>query len=124
MWEHWDSQKEDGSFWSTDMNSFNHYAYGAVYDWMFGDMVGLTVCEDGPAYEKITYRPHTDRRIGFANASLETARGRLSASWRYLADGRVRYELSLPETTTAEITIPGLASMTVTGGDHVFYAQA
>ena len=124
MWEHWNSQKDDGSFWSTDMNSFNHYAYGAVYDWMFGDMVGLTVCDNGAGYEKITYRPHTDKRIGFAQASLETVRGTLSASWKYLPDGTIRYELTLPETTTAEITIPGLPQRTLTGGSYVFYAQA
>jgi len=124
MWEHWNSQKEDGSFWSTDMNSFNHYAYGAVYDWMFGEMVGLTVCDDGPGYARITYKPLADKRIGFAQASLETGRGKLAAAWRYLPDGTVRYELTLPETTTAVITIPGLPERTVTGGSYVFYSKA
>ena len=123
IWEHWNSQKEDGSFWSTDMNSFNHYAYGSVYDWMFGDMVGLTVCDDGPGYEKITYAPHTDKRIGFAKASLQTRRGLLSASWRYLTDGSVRYELTLPETTTATVRLPGQPDRYVTGGSHVFYTN-
>ena len=123
-WEHWDSQKEDGSFWSTNMNSFNHYAYGSVYDWMFGDMVGLTVCDDGAGYEKITYKPHTDPRIGFARASLETERGKLFASWNYLEDGTVRYELILPETTTAIVTLPGQKERTLTGGSYVFYSKA
>ena len=124
MWEHWNSQKEDGSFWSTDMNSFNHYAYGAVYDWMFGDMVGLTVSEDGVGYEKVTYKPLTDKRIGFAQASLETKQGRLAASWKYLPDGTIRYELTLPATTTAVVTIPGLPEKTLTGGSYVFYSKA
>ena len=53
MWEHWNSQKEDGSFWSTKMNSFNHYAYGAVYDWIFGVSSGIKTVEDAPAYKKI-----------------------------------------------------------------------
>ena len=123
MWEHWNSQKEDGSFWSTDMNSFNHYAYGAVYDWMFGDMVGLTVSEDGVGYERITYKPHTDKRIGFARASLETKQGFLAASWKYLPDGTIRYELTLPATTTAVVTIPGLPEKTLTGGSYVFYSK-
>ena len=124
MWEHWNSQKEDGSFWSTNMNSFNHYAYGAVYDWMFGDMVGLTVSEDGVGYEKITYKPHTDKRIGFAQASLDTRQGMLAASWKYLPDDTIRYELTLPETTTAVVTIPGLPERTLTGGSYVFYSKA
>ena len=124
IWEHWDSKKEDGSFWNSYMNSFNHYAYGCVYDWMFGDMVGLTVCDDGVAYKKITYRPHTDKRIGFAKGSLETRQGKLSASWKYLPDGSVRYELDLPATTTAEISIPGQPVRMVTGGSHIFYSKA
>ncbi|MBE6713525.1 MAG: alfa-L-rhamnosidase [Ruminococcaceae bacterium] len=123
IWEHWDSQKEDGSFWSTAMNSFNHYAYGSVYDWMFGDMVGLTVCDDGAGYERVTYRPHTDPRIGFARASLETCRGTLAASWRYLEDGTVRYELTLPESTTALVTLPGHSTKTLRGGSYVFYSK-
>ena len=124
IWEHWDGIKEDGSFWDTKMNSFNHYAYGSVYDWMFGDMVGITVCDDGVGYEKINYIPHTDKRIGFAKGSLDTKRGKLSASWKYLPDGSVRYELNLPATTTAEICIPGLPRQTVTGGSYVFYTKA
>ncbi len=124
IWEHWNSQKEDGSFWSTNMNSFNHYAYGSVYDWMFGDMVGLTVCDDGAGYEKITYAPHTDKRIGFARASLETERGTLAASWKYLEDGTVRYELTLPETTTALVTIPGLGQRELRGGSYVFFSKS
>ena len=123
VWEHWNSQKEDGSFWSTAMNSFNHYAYDSVYDWMFGDMVGLTVSEDGPGYEKITYAPHTDKRIGFAKASLQTRRGLLSASWKYLPDGTVRYELTLPAATTATVRLPGQKERTLTGGSYVFYTQ-
>ena len=123
IWEHWDSQKEDGTFWSTSMNSFNHYAYGSVYDWLFGDMVGLTTCDDGAGYEKITYKPHTDPRIGFAKASLETARGSLSASWKYLEDGTIRYELTLPDTTTALVSIKGLPEKTLTGGSYVFYSE-
>jgi len=124
IWEHWNSKKEDGSFWSTAMNSFNHYAYGSVYDWMFGDMVGLTVCDDGVAYKKITYKPHADKRIGFARASLDTRQGKLSASWKYLPDGTVQYALQLPATTTAEISIPGQPTRTVTGGSYVFYSKA
>ena len=124
IWEHWNSQKEDGSFWSTDMNSFNHYAYGSVYDWMFGDMVGITVSEDGVGYEKITYAPHTDKRIGYAKASLQTRRGLLSASWKYLPNGSVRYELTLPETTTATVRLPGQPECTLTGGSYVFYTNA
>ena len=124
IWEHWDGIKDDGSFWDEKMNSFNHYAYGSVYDWMFGDMVGITVCDEGAGYKKITYAPHTDKRIGFAKGSLETRQGRAAASWRYLPDGSIQYELTLPADTTAEVRIPGLPQRTVTGGSYVFYTKA
>ncbi|MBR5140756.1 MAG: family 78 glycoside hydrolase catalytic domain, partial [Clostridia bacterium] len=101
IWEHWDGMREDGSFWSTDMNSFNHYAYGAVYDWMFGVMVGIDIPEDSAAYNKITFTPHPDKRIGFARASVETALGKISGGWTYLDSGKIRYELSVPTGITA-----------------------
>ena len=120
IWEHWDSQREDGSFWSTNMNSFNHYAYGAVYDWMFGVMLGIDVDVDGAGYEKITYAPTTDRRIGYANGSIESRRGLISSSWTYLEDGRVRYELTVPAGTTAKVCIKGIAEHTVSGGSFTY----
>ena len=73
--------------------------------------------------KKVLYAPHADKRIGFARASLKTRRGPISASWRYLSDGSVRSELSLPDATTATIRLPGQAERTVTGGSYVFYTR-
>ena len=83
-------------------------------------MVGLTVCDDGAGYRKITYKPHPDKRIGFAKASLETRQGMLSASWKYTDDGKICYELTLPENTSAVVTIPGLPERILTGDSYVF----
>ena len=69
MWEHWNSLKEDGSFWSTDMNSFNHYAYGAVFDWIFGVACGIKPCADAPGYEKILIAPHP---VSYTHLTLPT----------------------------------------------------
>lgn len=119
MWEHWNSLKEDGSFWSTAMNSFNHYAYGAVYDWIFGVAVGIKPCEDAVAYKNITIEPHPNKNLGFADASIETRNGKVRAHWYYKGD-RVYYEFEIPEGVTAKITLPSGATKTVTGGAYHF----
>ena len=120
VWEHWDGIREDRTYWSTDMNSFNHYAYGAVFDWMFGVMVGIDIPEGKTAYSEITFAPVPDKRIGFARASIETERGKITGGWTYLDSGKVRYELSLPEGVTAVVKLLGMPEKRVTGGKYTF----
>lgn len=72
VWEHWDGIKPDGTMWSTDMNSFNHYAYGAVADWMYGAAAGINSDPDRPGFEHIIFRPVTDERLNFVRASIDT----------------------------------------------------
>ncbi len=119
IWEHWDSLKEDGTFWSTKMNSFNHYAYGSVFDWIFGAALGITVDDDGAGYEKITVAPIPDRRMGFAKGSIESRHGKIESYWRYLPDGRVRYEITVPAGTKAAVKLPGKAPVAVSGKTYV-----
>ena len=120
MWEHWDSRKEDGSFWSVRMNSFNHYAYGSVYDWIFGKALGIMPDEDGAGYKKITIAPHPDKRLGFASGSIMTAHGRISVRWYYFED-TVRYEISVPCGVTANIKLPGGAKRTISGETVIMF---
>ncbi len=54
IWERWDGQKPDSSFQTPGMNSFNHYAYGAIGDWMYRNISGIDTYEEGPGYKKIT----------------------------------------------------------------------
>lgn len=119
MWEHWDSMKEDGSFWSTDMNSFNHYAYGAVGDWLFGAVAGICVLEDGAGYRHVRIRPCTDARLGHASYSIETERGTLSSSWRY-GLREIRYEFVIPQGTVAEICLPNRKPVTLGQGRYQY----
>jgi len=79
IWEHWDSRKADGSFWSTDMNSFNHYAYGSVADWMYAVPGGIRL--DHPGYAKLTLQPFADSRLHFFEASIETVQGTVRTHW-------------------------------------------
>ena len=117
IWEHWDSINENGDMWSTDMNSFNHYAYGSVFDWIYGDMLGIKVCDDGAGYKKIILAPLADKRIGYASGSINTRNGRVCSSWRYVGD-KVRYEFEIPENTIATIRIPGMPERVVKGGKY------
>ena len=98
IWEHWDGIHEDGSFWSKDMNSFNHYAYGAVADWIFEQAAGIRHAEDKPGFEELIYAPHPDKRLGWLQAKLDTRHGTVSALWVCQEDG-IRYELETPVRT-------------------------
>ena len=120
MWEHWDGIKEDGSFWSKDMNSFNHYAYGAVFDWMFGVSSGIQPSEDAPGYKKIKIAPHPDRRLGFADASIDTSYGRVRSYWYYKGDS-VYYEIEVPDECLADIYLPDGRHRQVCAGKYIFF---
>lgn len=118
VWEHWDSLRPDGSMWSTDMNSFNHYAYGAVADWMYGVMAGIQPDEEQPGYEHFFLRPIEDKRLSYVNASLETRWGTISSAWRR-ENGKIVYEFIVPDGCTASVEIGELRE-TVRGGKHVY----
>ena len=117
MWEHWNSIKEDGSFWSTNMNSFNHYAYGAVFDWIFGVSSGIK--PSAPGYKEVELAPHPDRRLGFADASIDTRSGFIRSRWYYKGDV-VYYEFEIPQGVTAHLTLPSGRKETLTGGVYCF----
>lgn len=113
MWEHWDSVRVDGSFWSSNMNSFNHYAYGAVYDWIFGVAAGIK--PSAPGYQKISLCPHPDQRLGFLNVSLRTRSGMLRTCWYYKGD-MVYYEFEVPAGAVAHLRLPSGCTAELTGG--------
>ena len=117
MWEHWNSLKEDGSFWSTDMNSFNHYAYGAVYDWIFGVACGIKPL--APAYKEVSIAPHPDKSLGFADASIDSRNGTIRSYWYYKGDS-VYYEFDIPDGVTAHITLPSGYRTTLPFGSYRF----
>jgi len=119
IWEHWDGIREDGSFWSADMNSFNHYSYGAVVDWMFEQAAGIRHAEDKPAFEELIYAPHPDARLGWLQAKLDTRHGTVSALWVCEGDG-VRYELDTP--VRARVFLGGKAQL-VEPGHYTFWTE-
>lgn len=118
VWEHWDGIKPDGTMWSSDMNSFNHYAYGAVADWMYGAAAGINSDPDRPGFEHIIFRPVTDRRLDFVKASIDTRRGTVASEWRR-ENGRIKYIFTVPEGCCASAVIGG-EKHEVGAGTHEF----
>ena len=102
IWEHWDGIREDGGFWSADMNSFNHYSYGAVADWVFEAAAGIRHDEAHPGFSELIWQPLPDRRVGWLTASLHTRNGLIRATWRYEGD-QIRYELKTPVRTLVRL---------------------
>ena len=101
-WEHWDGIKPDGTFWSDDMNSYNHYAYASVADWVFGVACGIRPAEPGFARARIA--PQPDPRLNSLSAVLDTVHGRIRSSWKYTENG-IRFEVDTP--VPAELVLGG-----------------
>lgn len=119
IWEHWDGIMEDGGFWSADMNSYNHYAYGAVADWVYGVAAGIKPLEEAPGYAKVRIAPVPDPRLDWLKASLHTRHGMVRSHWKKL-DGMWRYEITTPVET--EVVIAGETHM-VSAGTWYFYSK-
>lgn len=116
IWEHWDGINDKGEFWSKDMNSFNHYAYGSVADWVYGVGCGIKAVEEKPGFEEIIIAPKPTKKLKHLSAKIETRRGLVSSAW-YLEGNTFRYEITTPVKST--IIIDGV-SYQVDKGSYVF----
>jgi alpha-L-rhamnosidase len=118
IWERWDGIKPDGTFQTTDMNSFNHYAYGAIGDWMYRVMAGLDTDESQPGYKKITIAPQPGGNINQASAQLETLYGLAGSDWK-IDHGKFTLNVIIPPNTTALVKLPAAEKDQVTEGGIV-----
>ncbi len=105
IWERWNGIRPDSTFEPASMNSFNHYAYGAIGDWMYRVVAGLDTDEDGPGYKKIIIKPHIGKGLTKASAILQTYYGVLSSSWT-TENGNITLDVEIPANTTATVYIP------------------
>ena len=104
MWERWDGIRPDSSFEDPGMNSFNHYAFGAVGDWMYQNIGGIDVDPAAPGYRRSRIAPRPGAGLTSARASLETVYGTLSSAWRLNQQG-FELDVTIPANTSAEITL-------------------
>ncbi|WP_248508030.1 alpha-L-rhamnosidase C-terminal domain-containing protein [Streptomyces sp. D2-8] len=103
MWERWNSIMPDGSFGPVDMNSFNHYAYGAVGDWMFQNIGGISALK--PGYQRSRIAPVPGGNLTEGSGSLKTVYGLLSSKWS-TGNGPVGLKATVPVNTVAEVHVP------------------
>ncbi len=105
IWERWDGIKQDGSFQTADMNSFNHYAYGAIGDWMYKNIAGINPVVAQPGYKAILIAPRPGGNLTSASAELETVYGTVKSSW-ILADGVFKLDVVVPANASATVVLP------------------
>lgn len=115
IWERWDGIKPDGSFEDPGMNSFNHYAYGAIGDWMYRVIAGINTDENSPGFHKIIISPHPGGKLSSAQAELETLYGKVKSAWS-IDNGIFTLDVIVPPNTTAEIVLPSVTEQITEGG--------
>lgn len=118
VWERWNSYSVESGFGDVGMNSFNHYAYGCVCEWLFGYAAGIRPSKIG--FTSFTLAPIPDARLGHVNAEYDSVYGRIRSAWRYEND-QILYECTVPANTTATLIHPKTGETTLlTSGDHSF----
>ena len=106
VWEHWDGLKPDGTMWSADMNSFNHYAYGAIGEWLVRVMAGLEVDEKKPGYKHSVIYPRMGGNLEYVDAQYDSVYGPVKCRWEDRF-GETVLKVNVPVNTTATICLDG-----------------
>ena len=105
LWERWNSVRPDGTFGPVGMNSLNHYAFGAICEWLYRWVAGINPVENAPGFKQSLLKPLPNSQLRNASASLETPYGLLRSGWK-LTDSGIELEFEIPFNTAAEIVLP------------------
>lgn len=114
IWERWDGIKTDGSFQNAGMNSFNHYAYGAVGDWMYRTITGIN--QTSPGFKTFYIKPEIGGELSYANASFNSMYGEIKSGWE-LKDGEILMKVSIPANTVANVHVPASSESKIIEGE-------
>lgn len=115
IWERWDGLKPDGTFQNKEMNSFNHYAYGAIGDWMYKHIAGIQPLAEAPGYKEFVVSPKVGGGLTSAKASLESPYGHIRSAWTL--DGDVlSLDVEVPVNTRAQLVFNNAVEGTVQDG--------
>jgi len=106
IWERWNSYTLENGMGPKGMNSFNHYAYGCVCEWLWETAAGIASDPSDPGFRHIIMKPVPDRRLGYVEAEYKSAAGLIKSAWRYEGD-RWIWEFTIPEGSVATVTLPG-----------------
>jgi alpha-L-rhamnosidase len=117
IWERWDGVKPDSTFETPSMNSFNHYSYGAIGDWMYRVIAGIDTYAADPGYHHSRIDPHPGGGLTEAAADLQTGYGLLSSHWR-LNNDTLYMDVAIPANTTSSVYIPAPDGGLITESGH------
>lgn len=118
IWERWNSYMIEHGMGPQGMNSFNHYAYGCVCEWMWETMAGISTDVSNPGFKRIVMKPEPDRRLGFVKAEYASAAGLIKSHWKFDGD-EWKWNFTVPKGAVAEVTLPGESTAKEYGaGNH------
>ena len=106
IWERWNSYTLESGMGPRGMNSFNHYAYGCVCQWLWETAAGIATDTSAPGFCHIIMRPIPDRRLGHIEAEYRSTAGLIKSAWHYQGDKWI-WTFTIPEGATATVTLPG-----------------
>ena len=118
VWERWDSMLPDGTINPGEMTSFNHYALGAVADWMHRTIAGIAPLS--PGYDRALIAPQPGGGLTWAKGALDTRHGTIATDWSLDDDGRLSLRVTVPEGVEATVRLPDGTEQVVHAGDHAF----
>ena len=117
IWERWDGIMQDGNLQNKTMNSFNHYAYGAIGDWLYRVVAGIDIDEDNPGYKKVIIAPQPGGSLTFAKAHHNSMYGKIESSWS-IKNNRFKLDVTIPSNTTATVVLPNAVLQKVKAGSE------
>jgi len=113
IWERWDGWTPENGFQSPDMNSFNHYAYGAIGAWLYSTVAGIDIDPTQPGYKHAVLRPQPGGGLTYASGKLKTDYGELISEWK-IENGSFNWTAVVPPNTTASLHVPAKAGQKIT----------
>jgi alpha-L-rhamnosidase len=119
MWERWNSYTKEKGFGDVGMNSFNHYAYGAIGEWLYASVAGIDIDPARPGYKHILIRPQPGGELTWARGELRSRYGRIACGWR-IEEKRLLVDVTIPPNTTATVILPGRKPTRVVAGTYAY----
>ena len=123
IWERWNSMLEDGSVSSTGMNSFNHYSYGSIVEWMYAYVAGIRQAGDSVGFRHLCISPVVDIRLGYADAVYESAMGVWKSSWKAVDDRHLEVKVTVPFGCRADLVLPCTPESVYGDGTNPMFAD-
>ncbi len=117
IWERWDGFVRGRGFQDPGMNSFNHWALGAVGEWIWREVAGINPDEAAPGYAHFTLSARPREGLDWVNAAYDSIRGRIAIQWR-LKDGRLTLQITVPPNTAATVLVPATEPRAITESGH------